>query len=146
MVRAVPVKPRLLFLLLASNRRPRLHLALALEGLESIAPVFRELGAWRGPALSGSGWYENRLLLCRARLATVGAIERACKRLERWLAPRREPCDCPLDLDPFLLVDDGCARAFARTGKVLDLLARLDPEARLGFDRALASLGDLKWR
>lgn len=146
MIRAVSPEAHLLFLLLASNRRPRLHLALALEGLESIAPVCRELGAWQGPALSGFGWYENRLLLCRPRLADGDAIERACKRLERRLAPRREPFDCPLDLDPFLLVGDGCARPFARTGKVLDLLARLDPEGRLGFDRAFASLGDLEWR
>ncbi|GIX32567.1 MAG: hypothetical protein KatS3mg125_0523 [Lysobacterales bacterium] len=143
--RPEPARARL-FVLLASNRRPALHLALAVEALERWAPVERELGRHRGPALGGRGFYENRLVSCRCRFDDPARIDRVLKRIERDLAPRLDPDDCPLDLDPFLLVHGGCASTFARTAKVLALLARLDPLARLGFDRALDGEAVLEWR
>ncbi|MDW8478762.1 MAG: hypothetical protein RML12_01310 [Xanthomonadales bacterium] len=76
--RAEPDPGRLL-VLLASNRQPALHLGLALEALDRIAPVLAELGRTVAPAVGGSGRYENRLVLCRAPPGPPAAVDRRLK-------------------------------------------------------------------
>jgi hypothetical protein len=124
-----------LLLLLGSNQRPGLHLALAVEALDRVFPISAELGRCRAAAVDGVGTYDNRLLACDlpALLAEPSCVDHYCRMLEASVA-RRSGEACPIDFDPFLIRHpDGNRVAFKRTPKVLALLARLDPQRRLGL-------------
>lgn len=127
--------PARLLVLLGSNVQPALHLALAGEAIDRVFPLLAELGRCRAAAVGGSGVYSNLLLLCRvpALLAEPQSIDRYCRMLEAGVA-RRAGTRCPIDIDPFLIVNAGGVRtSFARTPKVLTLLGVIDPERRLGL-------------
>jgi hypothetical protein len=128
--------PGRLLVLLGSNLRTHLHLALALQALDRIFPVMAEHGRCRAAAVAARGVYDNRLLLCRvpALLAEPAAIDRYCRMLEATVARPRTDGTCPIDIDPFLLRHaDGRTTAFERTDKVLALLGSIDPVHRLGL-------------
>jgi hypothetical protein len=125
-----------LLVLLGSNLRPHLHLALAVEWLDRVFPVAAELGRCRAAAVGGRGIYGNRLLMCHvpALLSEPSTIDRYCRMLEAKVARRGEDGACPIDLDPFLVVHaDGRTTSFVRTRKVLGLLTIIDPSRRLGL-------------
>ncbi|HRQ64671.1 MAG TPA: hypothetical protein PKZ76_07410 [Xanthomonadaceae bacterium] len=128
--------PGRLLVLLGSNLRPHLHLSLALEALDRVFPVIAERGRCRAAAVAARGVYDNRLLLCRvpALLAETAVIDRYCRILEATVARPGAEGTCPIDIDPFLLLQaDGRTLAFERTDKVLALLGSIDPGHRLGL-------------